>query len=652
MEQAFGMRIGALRLMGLTRDYEVRFGLPDAAQPLSVIAGQISTGKSSVLEFIDYCLGASNHPRHEEFVRAGVRSALLEISLAGEARVIERGVFTSEPIAKVHACDLVGLASEHAVETHPLRPPGSRESLSSVLLQAVGLAGVSLKEAPTKDASGSDPLSFRDLMSLCFLPNERLGSRAMLHETQPMKALKLQQVVDAVFGVHEQVLVDMSTTLRTLERERDVAVAAATALDQFLADNTIPEESVLSDRVTKATDELGGVEAALSALNSEMRARTSFGDTLRAGYNQAARASRDGATRVRDRETLIRRLLPLRGQYVADIARLRFFAESRLMFDALSLRTCPACRNPLASPPTVIEGECSLCGQRVRPLEEDAVDAEREIKQIESRLTELDRYIAEVEADLAKATLELGELRDAERTAQQALDEQVNVSVTPYLEQRDQLMQTRQALSMRRDQAIRATELRQSAARRRDHAAHLGAEGDALRARIQKVESERRNRSSLIEALSKRFDAILGEFGYPKLHGAHLDMRYGPMVRGLPYSQLSSGARTLVALAWHLAIFEQAIEGGDLHPGFLMLDGIQKNLRPVQGDQADAEFQRPEIVTNVYRHLSGWSGGPGSGAQLIIVDNAPPDIGRRHVVVDFSADADRPPYGLIDDIVD
>ncbi|MGO9205356.1 MAG: DNA recombination protein RecN [Candidatus Limnocylindrales bacterium] len=649
------MRISALRLKGLTRDYEVRFGPSDHAQSLSVISGQISTGKSSVLEFIDYCLGAGNHPRHEEFVRAGVRSALLEILLSGEHRVIERGVFTSEPEARIHQCDLSGLAAEHAVDTHPLRPPGSPESLSSVLLRSVGLAGVSLKEAPTKDASASDPLSFRDLMSLCFLPNERLGSRTMLHETQPMKALKLQQVVDAVFGVHEQALVEMSTSLRMLERERDAVAAAAATLSQFLADNAIPEEPVLSERVANATTELTNLESALASLNSEMRARTNFGDTLRTAYAEAARASRDGATRIRDRETLIRRLLPLRGQYVADIARLRFFAESRLMFDALSLRTCPACRNPLASAPQVVDGECSLCGQQVRPLEEDGIDAEREVKQIESKLAELDRYIAEVEAELANATGQLRELRVAEGAAQQALDQQVNVSLTPYLEQRDQLMQARQTLTMRRDQGLRASELRQSAARRHDHVVHLTAEANQLRERIAKLESDRRSRSVLIDTLSQRFGEILGEFGYPKLNEPHIDAHYTPMVRGLPYTQLSSGARTLVALAWHLAIFEQAVEGGDLHPGFLMLDGIQKNLRPVQGDQgdqADAEFRRPEIVTNVYEHLSRWSAGLGSGAQLIVVDNAPPEAGRSYVVVNFSADPDRPPYGFIDDIID
>ena len=44
--------------------------------------------------------------------------------------------------------------------------------------------------------------------------------------------------------------------------------------------------------------------------------------------------------------------------------------------------------------------------------------------------------------------------------------------------------------------------------------------------------------------------------------------------------------------------------------------------------------------------------GAGSGSQLIIVDNAPPQRARDEVVVEYSGDPTRPPYGLVEDIVD
>jgi hypothetical protein len=45
-----------------------------------------------------------------------------------------------------------------------------------------------------------------------------------------------------------------------------------------------------------------------------------------------------------------------------------------------------------------------------------------------------------------------------------------------------------------------------------------------------------------------------------------------------------------------------------------------------------------------------WStGDEGRENQIILVDNDPPHFADPYVVVRFSADAERPPYGLIED---
>ena len=108
---AFNLR--ALRLIGPKRSYRVNFTDKDegkAIKPLSIIAGEISTGKTTVLEFIDWCLGAKDHPEHDE-VLANVRSAQLAIDIVagGEepARyVIERSLGTKATSAYLYTGDL------------------------------------------------------------------------------------------------------------------------------------------------------------------------------------------------------------------------------------------------------------------------------------------------------------------------------------------------------------------------------------------------------------------------------------------------------------------------------------------------------------------------------------------------------------------
>lgn len=153
------LRLRTLRLVGMGQPYGVDLTEDGIVRSLSVIAGEISTGKTSVLEFIDYCLGGSRHPRHIEIERR-VRSALLEVEIDDETAVIERPTFSSEQFANVHRCTLDELTEPHTVERRPLAPPGDVNSLSSFLLGATGLAGLQLKQAPTQAQSAVVALSF------------------------------------------------------------------------------------------------------------------------------------------------------------------------------------------------------------------------------------------------------------------------------------------------------------------------------------------------------------------------------------------------------------------------------------------------------------------------------------------------------------
>jgi len=119
-----------------------------------------------------------------------------------------------------------------------------------------------------------------------------------------------------------------------------------------------------------------------------------------------------------------------------------------------------------------------------------------------------------------------------------------------------------------------------------------------------------------------------------------------------------------------LALFEEAIESGEGHPGFLLIDSPQKNLRrgsltqpgteiasrddkraedtPDGGDDDAIAASSSTIVDRIYVHLSTWLA-EHPEAQIIMVDNEPPARAADDVVVEYSADPSNPPYGLIDD---
>jgi hypothetical protein len=644
------LRLRALRLVGIGRNYGVDLTSGGESRALAVIAGEISTGKTSVLEFIDYCLGSSRHPKHIEIQRR-VRAALVEVDIDGEISVIERPTFASDQFATIHRCSLDQLGEPHASERRPVETPGDPNSLSTFLLSAIGLEGMQLKQAPTQVQSAVDPLSFRDVMPLCFLTNQRMDNKNLLLEGQHMRNLKLVQVIEILFGVYDDQIAAMGKQLDVLEQERRDLAAEITALETFLAENDVPGGLELDAQAAEVKRRLVEARTQLDALSSRMQAATTYAADARADYGERRRVSGESAARVRDRETLLRRLLPLRGQYAEDERKLVFFQEADQLFDPLRVRVCPACMQELPKPVEIAAGgTCSLCDQHI-PVQQEPVDIASERAAVRARLQAIDRYIEDVELQLGEAQAHYERATVAEVAAQRRLDSQVGRDLSPFQAQRDELVRAREAIAGEEREVARQMSWRMGLDRRRADAARLDERITELRQRIHELRGSRPDRQVVTKNLAQRFAELLAAFGFPKLQEPEpptIDSKFVPHVRGNRYTDIgSTGALTLISLAWELAIFERAVEQGDPHPGFLMIDSPQKNLKPETG--GTGEFVDAAIPRHVWEHIVNWSAGMGKNAQILVVDNLPPDLVDEHVVVRYSGQADQPPYGLIED---
>jgi hypothetical protein len=566
--------------------------------------------------------------------------------------VIERATFTTEQIATVHRCALDQLDQPHTIERRPMAPPGDPNSLSSLLLTATGMQGMELREAPTQLQSATDPLSFRDLMPLCFLTNQRMDNKNLLLEGQHMRALKLRQVIEIVFDIYDDQVAAMGSQLERMEQERRDLTAEITALDTFLRENTVLGRLDLDARAAELDQQMLDARTRLDALTARMRAATEYAAEARAAYGDVRQASSRAAARVRDRDTLLRRLLPLRGQYAEDERKLIFFQEAEQLFDPLRVRVCPACMQDLPNPIEVeAGGNCSLCHQHI-DVAPEPIDLGAERSAVQARLRAIERYIEDVERQLGEEQAAYGEALAAETTAQRRLDNEVAKDLSPFVAQRDELVRERETLRAERARIAQESQWQDGLDRRRGDAAALDARVADLRARIDELQSNRPDRSTVTGDLTERFAELLATFGFPKFNEPvppSLNDAFVPFVRGNRYTDIgSTGALTLISLAWELAIFERAVEQGQAHPGLLMIDSPQKNLMPEATAGGD-EFADPAIPRRVWEHVVAWSTSMGPAAQVIVVDNRPPQVIDLHVVVRYSGKAGEPPYGLIDD---
>ncbi|GIH15664.1 DNA recombination protein RecN [Rugosimonospora africana] len=643
-----GIRLRRLRLHAEGRTYDVDFrGRDDSPRPLSVIAGAFSTGKTTILEFVDYCLGASDHPRHPE-IMPKVRAATLEVELSGSPYLIERTVGEPSTFAYVRAGRLDEPGAAPA-QRRPVRPAGQAGSLSSLLLSHCKLEGVRLRDTLAHDQADSDPLSFRDLMWLCFLPNERLDDKNLLFENVPMKHLKLRQVVDVVFDVHDDRSVELGRRIRAVETEFTGERHAYQVAEQVVDEQQLGTREELEAAHRNAKSELAECAMAVAALDAAARAETTFAVQLRERHHAAATEARHAAGLLRDRETQAQRMTALRSTYAEDVSKLTMLAEADRLFEPLRPGLCPSCLTPLAG----TERRCGAChsdldSPSTEPGATGALDVGAELRSARARLKELTEHLAELEREIPRLRVAVERAQDAEARAAAEVDAATAHAITPYLAQRDTLARRREEAAAALQRAVDGLRLTHSLDRRAAEIKRQRALLASLREELTDADGQpRADRSAVIRQISGRYRQMLQEWHYPKIADAYVAEDLTPYMRGKPYAAGSSGGRTLIALAWQLATFEIAWETRSSHPGFLMLDSPQKNLG--NSGESSAESADGATIERFYRHLDAWLAGKGTGAQIVVADNAPPPAAASAVIVRFSRRPDQPPYGLIDD---
>lgn len=658
MQPLPGIRIRRLRLVGVSRNYDVDFTQDQRVRDLSVVAGAFSSGKTAVLEFIAYGLGGKRHPRHPEVLRK-VRSCLLEVELSGEPHVIERPVGEPSKVAYARR-GILDSPPLSKPESRTIEPAGAPESLSALLLGHCKLEGVQLREAPSSRESRTDPLSIRDLMNLAFLPNERIASKNFLFENEYMKKHKLKQVVDVVFGVHDDRAVELGQRIKELGARLTQARSELAAAWAFVDEQDVPTAGTLI--AEQYEGELRELTEQLRVLDEAAQAGTTFAGRLRREHQQAAQRARRAAGVVRDCETQLTRMMPLRAQYADDLVKLNMLAEAQRLFDPLSVTACPACLNRLPAPPSVENGSCSLCSHELphgdghltlgtaaaeHSSEEARLNVAAEVRATKARLKEITAYIEDLDGSLATLKLQAEDAAIDEERAAAAVDEATSPTVTPFLAARDNLQRRREEVLRHLQHAENATKLQAGLEKRAALVERQEAQIERLREERDRLGDAAYDRDLVVGRISGRYSELLRQWRYPKLSQPMIDTNLVPRVRGDSYREASSGARTLLTLAWQLAVFEVAVETSAAHPGFLMIDSPQKNLG--HGATRDAVIADAIAIDDFYRHLSNWLAEQGAGAQVIIVDNSPPLLVEENVVVRYSRNEDRPPYGLIDD---
>jgi hypothetical protein len=595
------LELKKLILKGIKKDYSVNFG-----PGLNIIEGKISTGKTAIFGFIDYCLGAGSHPIHPE-IQKNVRSVQLEIKIKETSYVIERPVFSSDSKINLHECSINEMGDPHNVTILSSRHIKDQPSLSTFLLHKMNFFDIALKESLLKENSDTATLSFRNIIWFCYLKAERLDNKSLLLENDPVMHNKLRQVFDIIFKIHENEMALLSQQIKNHEENLKEIKGEISKINFFLKERKIPSKEEINNTLLQLNSRESELKEELTEISSTLKGKSSIADHLRSDLEKNDDERRRLQTQKRNHETLLKRLLPLRGQYSEDIKKLQFLQDAKKIFDPLNLVRCSICLGKFEYSES--NPRC-ICGNEIKENISESFDVQKEIRSINSKLNELNSYISDISDDLENVTKSI---------EQQILDMQMQIDLHIGMDKR----------------AIQKSDI----------------ENNLLEKQLQyqKLKSGIVGKDQILKNINERYVEILEYIKFPKLSNAYIDEKLTPYVRGIAYRDIGSlGAMTLVSTAWFLSIFEKAIELDGDHPGFIMVDSPQKDIG-IRPSDVDEEYRDTKIVEKMYQHIIEKSKEYGNNAQIIIVDNEPPLFAQEYVIVKYSRNKEKPPYGLIDD---
>lgn len=629
-----------LLLTGTGRTYEVRFG-----SGVNVISGPIWTGKSSILQLLDYVCGAKTPPSYPEISKCS--DVYVECLAGGEILTIRRSLKGTTAKATIYPGTLDAVLADSATGTE-VSAWHARDgaSVSSEVLRRLGLANITVKAAPTKESSDVSAFSLRDLLLLIYVDQDRMGSaKRGFFEDHPFKSIKWKAGFEITHGLFDETAASLSEALKEAQAEERQIQTYLRNAQAFLDSFRIPT----AEELERTIEGLDAEQVHLEQQVREARQRTEaqMGDSFELVRRRASvEAERVGArARVNELRRTLAQLGRLRVQYDRERAQLEFLKESEALVGRLPIVRCPACLQPIDPKPNT--SACYVC-HRTLPARDGEISVDARLRATRRRISDLEGYIADVEntvRELDKKQERLG--RDLQGL-DAALRRVRETSVLPDTAAAVDLTQAIALVDRQKRQAQEHLELRRKA---RGESSNLLAVMDRVRRLkndVAKAEASKTSPEEVVGELSTLFVEILHDIRFPEMRDSRIDLAtFLPMIRDQAYGALSSrGAVSLAIVAWHLAVLRYALDDGSRFPRLLMLDSPLNN---VGHDATDEAFKDQQIVDAFYKLLLDLDRARGGDFQILIVDNRPPASAAELIAVNFTRDPTVGRFGLIDD---
>lgn len=566
----------------------VEFGLR-----LTLVRGPSDTGKSFIVDAIDFMLGANALKEIPE--REGYSTALLGLMLPdGEPITLSRSV-NGGNIGRYNQDVRSGPLGVPDASLSAKHNPHSEGNLSRYLLALIGLDG---KRVRKNARNVTDSLSFRNVAHVCVVDETQMQSEvspaltgSYVSKTKEISVLKLLlQDEDDSSLVATQSNADLSR----------LSGAKIEVVDRLLSDL----EAQLSE-----TGDAGALRAQLGRLNATIDEQSSSIEQLTSDRDQLAKAhtaaqNREAETRrqLGDANALSSRFNLLLRQYDSDLARLKMIREAGDLLGYFEAGPCVFCG---AEPEhqhlnDLCEGDSTYFSQ--------SVEAER--RKTSVLRDDLIATLVDVENQRAALRRSLAATREEASGVSARLIE-ADRSIRPYRGGLNELLGTRTSIEKTLGTYEQIATLERMKSRIADDTQNEG------RAAVSGLDLGALREFSV--EIARRLEA----WGIPDASTVRYDRNEQDIVAG---DQLRAahgkGVRAVLHAAFTLALGQYCFDRGIAHPGFVVLDSPLVTYRPpdqAQTDEPADDGIDDRVVASFYDDIQRNFAG-----QVVVMENTDP----------------------------
>jgi Mg2+ and Co2+ transporter CorA len=617
------VQIETLRLFCRQSEEIVEFG-----RSLSFFFGEMSSGKSSIVELVDYCLGGG-------LVRTpAITSELVSAQLKGmigETEVlIERSLDTKTSLEVSWQS-----SSEFGRETFPIQAgqvPIYGEDVfnfSDFAMKLMGLPILKVRKRKRDPDSNLWRLGLRDFFEFCYLDQRHLDSSLFLME-QPIRAEKSKDVLRFVLGFHSERLNELQNNLSELRQDQRVMRETADQINVFLTKFGFNSQEEIADEINQLSDEVESLEKQIEDQNAEVQPQTTVAEedlarieSITWELNSKTQSVGEIRARIDEQESLIAEFISMK--FKAARTTLASELLGRAAFEA-----CPSCGTPIRE--TENADPCSLCKSPLSDapgrLEFETPIIERDLSE---RIDDLKRSVARLKRSLERQSRAVEELRDARGEIQTRLDSERRQVESEYMKRARRLEGKLGGVRERIRLLNQVKKMPAEVASKRKQADELNIRAAEIQRQIQEEEDRFETGRDNIRALEANFHGILQAIHFPEISEGDLirmNLRsWMPYVypggredRAWTFYDAGSGGKmVLFKISFALALHLTAAQRGLPLPSILIIDSTMKNITPDVNPEVFKNFYR-ELYRLLETELEQW--------QMVLIDQTfapPPD---------------------------